>query len=94
MSGRTYLVAAVIALVSAASWSGLQAAPRQNAPRVSAAPASAAPASAAPDSRALLKQYCVSLLAAPPRTDLEDEGQFHSAFQAEIASTHSWSDLA
>jgi mono/diheme cytochrome c family protein len=54
MSERRFLVAAAVTLVSAVSWSGLQAAPRQATSAVSTARA------AAPDPRALVKQYCVT----------------------------------
>ncbi|PWT86430.1 MAG: hypothetical protein C5B57_01075 [Blastocatellia bacterium] len=54
MKGRTFLLAAVVTWTSAASWSGLHAAPQ------SAAVVSQTTAPADVDSRALLKQYCVT----------------------------------
>jgi mono/diheme cytochrome c family protein len=54
MSRTGSIRAAVIVLVSAVCWSGLQAASPQATPPVSPARA------AAPDSRALVKQYCVT----------------------------------
>ena len=56
MRGRVVFLAVAAAWVSAAGWSGLQAAPGQ-----SASPASPlAGSAAAPDSPALLKKYCVT----------------------------------